>query len=267
MTNTRTKGQPVVDAEIIDTGSTASASTIKHEVSANPSAEGESRGDAAPSPIEVASEATATTTPANAIDKWTPMTPEELDKLKSCEKIICEGIDTFIEVGTNLAIVRDTGLYRGTYPTFEAYIEGRWKFTKQRAYQLMSAAEYRNSLATRNPKALMIKSERATRELMKVPDSLVVNVLDAVVADGNVTADRIIEIRNQLVPKMEKKTGKAKAKKKLKPKIEAAIKGIGVWVAYLSACDVVSLPEEQRKQLIDLNKKAIEKYNKLNIAA
>lgn len=255
MTNIRTQGQPVVDAEIIDTAGTGSTATIKHEAGNNSPSEDEA-DEASPS-------VQTTTAPA----KWLPMTPEELAQLKSCEKIICDGIDTFIEVGTNLAIVRDNGLYRGTYQSFEAYIVGRFKFTKQRAYQLIAAAEYRNSLATRNPKALMIKSERATRELMKVPDDLVVNVLETVTANGDATAERIIEVRNQLVPKKDKKSGKAKGKKMPKPKIEAAIKGIGVWVAYLSACDVASLPEEQRKQLIELNKKAIEKYNKLNIAA
>lgn len=264
MRTTKTQGQPVVDAEIIEMGS---VSTIKHEVTTSPSAENESGEDASTSPIEITNEAPASAQPTKPAEIWKPMTQEELEQLKSCEKIICDGIDTFIEVGTNLAIVRDNGLYRGTYQSFESYIIGRFKFTKQRAYQLIAAAEYRNSLATRNPKALLIKSERATRELMKVPDDLVVNVLETVTADGNATAERIIEVRNELVPKKEKTSIKAKAKKKMKPKIEAAIKGIGVWAAYLSTCDVASLPEDQRKQLIDLNKKAIEKYNKLNLAA
>jgi hypothetical protein len=259
--------QPVVDPNPEVKVASPAAFIIKHEVSANSSAEDGSGAVTVNEHENVTSDASAPTQPAKAPEPWKPMTADDLAQLTSCEKIICDGIDTFIEVGTNLAIVRDNGLYRGTYPSFEAYITGRWKFTKQRAYQLMAAAGYHNSLATRNPKALQIKSERATRELMKVPDDLVVNVLETVTADGNATAERIIEVRNLLAPKKESKPTKAKAKKKPKPKIEAAIKGIGVWAAYLGSCDVGSLDEAQRKQLTDLNKKAVEKFSKLKLAA
>jgi hypothetical protein len=258
---TDTISKPVVDANPEAEVATTTTFTTKHEVSANPSAVTVDEHES------VRSDASAPNQPAKAPEKMNPMTVEEIAQLTVCEKIICDGIDTFIEVGTNLAIVRDNGLYRGTYPSFEAYITSRWKFTKQRAYQLIAAAEYRTTLAARNPKALQIKSERATRELMKVPDDLVVNVLETVVADGNATAERIIEVRNILAPKKENKTTKKKANKKSSPKIEAAIKGIGVWAAYLGSCDFTSLPADQRKLLIDWSKKAAEKFNKLNLAA
>jgi hypothetical protein len=61
-------------------------------------------------------------------------------ELERCETIIERGLKTFLEVGTALAQVRDLRLYRGEYDTFEAYCDERWGLKRQRAYELMNAA-------------------------------------------------------------------------------------------------------------------------------
>ncbi len=60
-------------------------------------------------------------------------------RLVELETVIERGMRSFVEVGTALAEVRDSGLY--TQPTFEAYVRERWGFTRQRAYQLIDAAD------------------------------------------------------------------------------------------------------------------------------
>ncbi len=69
-----------------------------------------------------------------------PLTVAEQDLLVQCEETISEGIQTFVEVGQALMSVRDNRLYRATHPTFDAYVEERWGFTKGRANQLVRAA-------------------------------------------------------------------------------------------------------------------------------
>jgi hypothetical protein len=193
-----------------------------------------------------------------------PMTAEEIQKLESCEHIIRKGLDTFVEVGVNLAVIRDGGLYRDKYKTFQLYVTERWHFTKQRASQLILAADFRNTLASRNPKALRLTTERATREMMKVPHDRVAEVLDAVLVAGEPTAERIIEEREKIAPK---KDAKVTAKKKPAIQIKAAIKAAERWSAFLNACDVKEIPNDQRKALIKTNGEFIKILNKRNPAA
>jgi len=70
----------------------------------------------------------------------TKLSTDEALELERCETIIERGLKTFLEVGTALAQVRDLRLYRGEYDTFEAYCDERWGLKRQRAYELMDAA-------------------------------------------------------------------------------------------------------------------------------
>lgn len=67
-------------------------------------------------------------------------TGEIVCTLEECEAVIERGLSTFREVGNALATVRDAGLYRQAYETFEDYCEQRWNLKRQRAYELMTAA-------------------------------------------------------------------------------------------------------------------------------
>jgi hypothetical protein len=70
----------------------------------------------------------------------TELSTDESMELERCETIIERGLKTFLEVGTALAQVRDMRLYRVEYDTFEAYCDERWGLKRQRAYELMGAA-------------------------------------------------------------------------------------------------------------------------------
>ena len=76
------------------------------------------------------------------------------------EAIIDDGLKSFLHVGRSLIAIRDGSLYEEGYDTFEQYCQKRWNFTRQRAYQLVEAAETVDSLKmstivdikTENPK-------------------------------------------------------------------------------------------------------------------
>ena len=62
-------------------------------------------------------------------------------ELEDCEAVIERGLQTFVEVGTALATIRERRLYRATHDTFEAYCQERWCLGRSYAYRLMDASE------------------------------------------------------------------------------------------------------------------------------
>ena len=68
------------------------------------------------------------------------LTAVEVQSLEHYERIIAQGIKTFVEVGHALVIIRDERLYRGSYGTFEDYLRQRWDLSRPYAYQLIDAA-------------------------------------------------------------------------------------------------------------------------------
>lgn len=78
----------------------------------------------------------------------TALTPELLD-LMDHEKVIEQGLATFLDVGHSLMAIRDGRKYRSAgFDTFEDYCERRWDMTGRRARQLMAAAAIVASLET-----------------------------------------------------------------------------------------------------------------------
>jgi hypothetical protein len=74
-------------------------------------------------------------------EELAPLTKGELDRLTVLEATVDSGLKSFIEVGNALIEIRDSGLYRDTHGTFEAYCDARYGFSRRRGYQLMQAAE------------------------------------------------------------------------------------------------------------------------------
>lgn len=74
------------------------------------------------------------------------LTHPEQGRLIACEATIERGLKTFTEVGKALITIRDERLYRATHATFEEYCEQRWQISRQRAYQLLDAAEVRQAI-------------------------------------------------------------------------------------------------------------------------
>lgn len=89
---------------------------------------------------------------------------EQPDELTRLETVIERGFKTFIEVGEALATIREKKLYKLRYATFEDYCTVRWKFTRQRAYQLMSAAQVAIGLST----SVTIPNEAIARQFARL---------------------------------------------------------------------------------------------------
>lgn len=99
----------------------------------------------------------------------TELSDDETDELQRCETIIERGLKTFFEVGAALLRVRDLKLYRVDHPTFEAYCQERWDFTKTYANNLIAATSVRNNLTTIVVKQLPANEAQA-RPLAKLKD-------------------------------------------------------------------------------------------------
>lgn len=71
----------------------------------------------------------------------TNLTPELLDLMQD-EKVIEQGLTTFVEVGQALARIRDGKKYRALgHKTFEVYVAERWQMSRTRAYAMIDAAD------------------------------------------------------------------------------------------------------------------------------
>jgi hypothetical protein len=95
--------------------------------------------------------------------------PERTDFRKLC-KIVEDGLGKFIEVGSALLEINERKLYRETHGTFEAFVSEKFGISRQRAYQLMDAAEIKSDLSTIRRQNItdQIDSEFQLRELAKV---------------------------------------------------------------------------------------------------
>lgn len=80
------------------------------------------------------------------VTELSPLSIDEQERLSVCERIIDEGLATFMAVGNALIEIRHSKLYREKYRTFEVYCRNRFGIKRQRAYELMGAAEVVNSL-------------------------------------------------------------------------------------------------------------------------
>jgi hypothetical protein len=95
------------------------------------------------------------------------LTPKETVRLCELERVIQKGKDTFVEVGTALAEIRDSRMYRATFKTFDDYCQERWGFSRIRAHQMIDAAQTATVLTNVNMQPP--KSEAQARPLAKLP--------------------------------------------------------------------------------------------------
>lgn len=94
------------------------------------------------------------------------ITIPESKRLLQLEKTIQRGKAAFVEVGNALAEIRDSKLYRIEYSTFEDYCREKWGWKRQRAYELIAAAEVVDSLPEECNKN--ITNDSQAKELAKV---------------------------------------------------------------------------------------------------
>lgn len=115
---------------------------------------------------------------------------DEQNELERCEVVIKQGLETFIEVGQALMIIRDKRLYRSEHGTFEHYCRDKWGVSRIHAHRLVESAEViSNLLPTGN---ILPDSERQARPLTKVEPELQPVIWNEVVRKNeNITAQKV----------------------------------------------------------------------------
>lgn len=119
------------------------------------------------------------------------LTPAQVRHLSALERRIERGLHTFRDVGEALLEIRDHRLYRMTHPTFEAYCAERWQLARQRAYQLMGAAEVIQVLGEAGDRIVNEAQARELVPLLHTNPKLVPQVVKEVSDAGEVTAPAI----------------------------------------------------------------------------
>jgi len=118
-------------------------------------------------------------------------------ELRFCEERIERGLETFVEVGLALSLIRDGRLYRATHDTFDAYCIERWEIKSSRARQLCAAAEIVQGLKSKVRSGRLPTSERQVRPLLGLhPDQQEAIWSEAVATapNGNVTSKHVAGI-------------------------------------------------------------------------
>lgn len=96
----------------------------------------------------------------------TALTPSQSTVYAECKSQIRKGIETFMDVGNALWIVKNDGLYLSEFATFDDFCKSFKGFTASRAYRLMAACEVGKTLL---PNGQQPTNERQCRELAKLP--------------------------------------------------------------------------------------------------
>jgi hypothetical protein len=113
------------------------------------------------------------------------LTKQEKTELEKLCAVIEDGLSKFLEVGKSLMEINKRKLYRETHDTFEAFVSERWGISRQRAYQLMDAADVKKELSTsgcHHEITEEITNERQLRELSKVGTESLPDVVEKIAA-------------------------------------------------------------------------------------
>jgi len=140
----------------------------------------------------------------------------ENTELKELETIIDKNMTAFYQVGSALAKIRDSRLYRDTHDTFEAYCRDRWDMGRSYAHRLIDSSSVVEKLL---PMGNIPTSERQTRPLTKLEPDQQIEVWQKVVEtapEGKITAwyvSKIVsETKNENTKReVNKKTLKSKS--------------------------------------------------------
>lgn len=95
------------------------------------------------------------------------LTVAEQNELQRCELVIRQGLETFIEVGQALLIIRDRRLYRLESETFDDYCREKWGMAKRYANRLIAASETISNLGPIGP--VFPQTETQARPLTSLP--------------------------------------------------------------------------------------------------
>lgn len=104
----------------------------------------------------------------------------EFDKL--C-LVVDDGLKSFLAVGSALFEIKGKRLYRQTHTNFDDFVREKWGISRDRADQLIKAAEVKSEMPTngRNSEiASSIENERQLRELSRLGTEDIPEALDKI---------------------------------------------------------------------------------------
>ena len=107
------------------------------------------------------------------------LSPDEVQTLAHYERIIAQGIKTFVQVGHALLTIREQKLYRESYTTFEDYCRQRWDLSRPYAYQLIEASQVVDRVSAIAD--IVPRNEAQARPLTSLPPAQQVEVWREVV--------------------------------------------------------------------------------------
>jgi hypothetical protein len=122
---------------------------------------------------------------------------EESHELERCEVVIKQGLNTFIEVGEALFIIRDKRLYRREFKTFEDYCQQKWALSKPYVNRIISASQTFSNLTPMG--TILPESERQVRPLTSLEPEIQKEVWKEVVKQKEETRQPITAAKVQSV--------------------------------------------------------------------
>jgi site-specific DNA-methyltransferase (adenine-specific) len=124
---------------------------------------------------------------------------EERNELERCEVVIKQGLQTFVEVGQALMLIRDKRLYRAEYGTFENYCNEKWNLSRNFVNKTIAAS---NVVSNIEMGTMVPKTERQARPLTKVEPELQTEVWQETVNrhGDNITAKKVEEVVKDFKP-------------------------------------------------------------------
>ena len=114
---------------------------------------------------------------------------DESHELERCEVVIKQGLNTFIEVGEALFLIRDKRLYRREFKTFEDYGQQKWSMPRQHVNRMISGYKIVNHLEPMG--SILPESERQVRPLVGLEKDVQIAVWNDVVHESIIDNKKI----------------------------------------------------------------------------
>ena len=127
---------------------------------------------------------------------------EERNELERCEIVIKQGLQTFVEVGQALMLIREKKLYRGKHGTFENYCREKWNMHDRNARRLINAANVFENIETGPRGPVLPQNEKHARPLTKLEPELQSEVWQEVVErhGEKITHNKVEEVVKEFKP-------------------------------------------------------------------
>lgn len=119
--------------------------------------------------------------------------------LAQLKAIVSRNLSATIDAGRALKEIKDRELWKEEASSFQEFCIENWGVSKQRAYQLMDSIKIIDALPP--DQSTVVDSERAARELKKVPEAERAEVVKKAQAAGGVTGAAISKAGKELAAK------------------------------------------------------------------